>query len=308
MLTVYRRHSPKCRHKSRNEKRCKCPVWVQGSLRGIWVKKSLKLRSWEAAQNLVRTWESEGTFEPEEKKVAVSIERAIGKFKEDLIARHLVRATIKKYDFLLNALDEFGRKKGFWFIQEFDAEAVSEFRATWKDAALSGYKKLERLRAFFAFCTDREYLKANPVRKLKPPKVRPTKVQIFTPEELEKLVWSCDLFPRHGIYGEGNRKRLKAFVLVLRYTGLRIGDVVALKRERVQDGRVFLHTAKTGTPVFLPLPPQVLEALGEIPNLGSFFFWSENGELRSSVSDWQRSLASSAEFVGSPKACAHISN
>jgi hypothetical protein len=40
---------------------------------------------------------------------------------------------------------------------------------------------------------------------------------------------------------------------------MRIGDVTALERMRVQDGKLFLYTQKTGTPVYLPLPEVALE-------------------------------------------------
>jgi hypothetical protein len=39
-----------------------------------------------------------------------------------------------------------------------------------------------------------------------------------------------------------------------RANSVRIGDVTALERARVQNGKLFLYTQKTGTPVYLPLP------------------------------------------------------
>jgi hypothetical protein len=49
VLHLFRRHYPPCRHTSRRYRRCNCPLWVQGSLGGEWIKKSLNLTSWEAA-------------------------------------------------------------------------------------------------------------------------------------------------------------------------------------------------------------------------------------------------------------------
>jgi hypothetical protein len=34
MLTVYRRYSPKCKYQSMSEKRCRCPLWVNGTIDG----------------------------------------------------------------------------------------------------------------------------------------------------------------------------------------------------------------------------------------------------------------------------------
>ena len=64
-----------------------------------------------------------------------------------------------------------------------------------------------------------------------------------------------------GIYGEENRKRLKALSLLLRCSGLPIRDAVTCERERFIKGKLFLYQAKTGTPVYCPLPPSVVEAL-----------------------------------------------
>src|SRR6266571_7819947 len=138
MLTLYRRHSPGCSHHSRNYRKCKCPLWVQGALRGIWVKKSLKLRSWEAAQELIRDWEAAGSFETPKEKDPVSAERAITSFMEDAKARGLAEATLGKYKVLLEKqLLPFSKKNGVILIRELDAESLGEFRKTWSDKPLA---------------------------------------------------------------------------------------------------------------------------------------------------------------------------
>ena len=55
---------------------------------------------------------------------------------------------------------------------------------------------------------------------------------------------------------------MKAFVLTMPHSGLRIGDTIALKRERVKGNELFLYTQKTGTLVYVPLPPAVSVLLG----------------------------------------------
>jgi len=57
MLNLWRRHLRACPHRLRTYKKCGCPIWVQGTLNGKWLKKSLDLRNWESAQRLVRDWE-----------------------------------------------------------------------------------------------------------------------------------------------------------------------------------------------------------------------------------------------------------
>jgi hypothetical protein len=62
-------------------------------------------------------------------------------------------------------------------------------------------------------------------------------------------------------------RRARALVLLLRYTGLRIPDAVGCSTDRLQDGRLFLYTAKTGQHVYLPLPDFVIKELDAVPGL-----------------------------------------
>jgi integrase len=121
----------------------------------------------------------------------------------------------------------------------------------------------------------------------------------FTAEEVERIVWACDLYSNNGRYGQGNKARMKAFVLIMRYTGLRIRDVVCLQRSALQDGRLFVRTQKTGVPVRLPLPPFVLEAMEKVsPVNNQYFFWSGLGLPKSAVADWQRSFRKLLHLAG----------
>ena len=72
---------------------------------------------------------------------------------------------------------------------------------------------------------------------------------------------------------------VKAFVLLMRYSGLRIGDVARLEKDRIQDGKMMLYTAKTGSPVWVPLPTAVLAALESCPHKSpEYYFW--NGQSK----------------------------
>jgi integrase/recombinase XerD len=94
----------------------------------------------------------------------------------------------------------------------------------------------------------------------------------------------------------GDGKRLRAMLLLLRYSGLRISDAVQLKRRRVKDGRLHVYTQKTGQPVRIPLPEQVLGVLAELPE-GDRYFWSGRGKVKSCIEDWRRSFANLAELA-----------
>jgi integrase len=80
------------------------------------------------------------------------------------------------------------------------------------------------------------------------------------------ILKACDVYPDRG-----NRVRLRALVLLLRYSGLRIRDAATLSRSRIQGDKLFLFTAKTGTLVYCPLPPFLIDALNVIPERTEYF-------------------------------------
>ncbi len=293
MLAIYRRHQPPCRYRSRRVRNCKCPIWVQGSLRGEYVRRSLDLRSWEAASGLVRDWEASGEIGVV-KVEAPTIAEAVEKFLHDLEhGQYRKSATLQKYRHLLEKrLLPWCQQKGYRLLRQLDVSALREFRADWPDSAITAQKHLERLRTFFAFCHSAEWVKHNPAKAVKAPKLgRPSeRVKVFTEEQLENILKACDRYPKRNSFGYDNPARVRAFVLVLRYTGLRIGDCVALRKEHVNGDRLFLRTEKSGESVYLPLPDAVTDALDEIGNSAEYFFWTGRGLRKSAVADWQRTL------------------
>ena len=100
--------------------------------------------------------------------------------------------------------------------------------------------------------------------------------------------------------------RLRALVLLLRYTGMRIGDAVSLTSDRIKLNRLFLYTAKTGTPVNTVLPDFVLQALEASPKVTCvYFFWNGAGKLDTIFGSWRRRLAKLFELAEVPKGHAH---
>ena len=291
MLNLWRRHLTSCPHQSRNYKKCGCPIWVQGTLHGKWMKKSLDLRNWESAQKLVRDWESGHATE------VTSVAKACDAFIRDCEARELSDASVGKYKLLTEELKKHFEGRS---VAALTVDEVRRYRETWKIAPISARKKLERLRTFFRFCIENQWMHANPAKAIKPPIAHHRPTLPVTNEDFEKILWACDLFPANGIYGEGNRTRIKAFVLTLRYSGLRIRDVALLSDDKLKGHKLHLYSAKTKVPVYIPLPDFVVKELHKAGELrsGKYFFWSGNGDVKSCVNDWQRSLARLSELAG----------
>ena len=95
-------------------------------------------------------------------------------------------------------------------------------------------------------------------------------------------------------------------MLLLRQSGLRIGDAVMLERSRIAADKLFLFTTKTGTPVYVPLPDFVLTALDAVPKISQkHFFWTGESKIDSAAGDWQRTLKGVFEQAGIPNGHAH---
>jgi len=86
---------------------------------------------------------------------------------------------------------------------------------------------------------------SNPAAKLKPPKTTERPTLPFNRVEFAAILAAC-------CSNKLNVVRLRALVLLLRYSGLRIRDVVTLERDRIVNGKLFLYTAKNGNPRVLP--------------------------------------------------------
>lgn len=277
MLTIYRRHRRKCEQRhDRISKKCRCVLWAKGTLEGKPYQKTLKTRSWERAQQLVRKIEN-GDFEKQQ--IRISIDQAVQKFLEDAGARNLNKGTLAKYKTLGGRIKDFTKINGVGTIDEFSPNKVRDFRASWKLGARTAIKELERLRAFFRFCQDNEWMIKNPAKGIKPPQVKIKPRMPFDETEIKKILEKC----------QDDRER--AFVLTLRHTGLRIGDTSLLSTEQFQsaENRIYLYTTKTGAPVSVVIPPQLSNLLKSLPAPGGYFFLRGNSTyMHTTTNLWRR--------------------
>jgi site-specific recombinase XerD len=189
----------------------------------------------------VRGWEASGTIGVVKPDVP-TMREAAGKFFADAEARHLSLSTISKQKNVLEKrLLPWCEHQGIRLLKNLTVDAVRQFRETWPDAPITASRNLERLRNFLKFCQDAGWLERNPAKSVRPPKVTQSPTLPFETEDLERLLLkACDKFSAKGVHGAGNRTRLKAMILLLRYSGLRIRDAATLERDRVKEGKLFL--------------------------------------------------------------------
>jgi integrase/recombinase XerD len=290
MLTIYRRHKKQCEHRSEGRKyrRCRCPIWVAGHLNGKDIKQSLQTCDWQKAQETIREWESKEE-ETKSKAEPMSLTEAKERFLADATARKLNDSTIYKYRLLFKQIGHFAGRRGLRCLKELDLTTLDDFRTEWKDGARSSLKKLERLRAFLRFCERRKWIDDNPALDLRAPKIQNCPTMPFTHAEIVKVLSAFEKYAARA--GVANAQRLKAFVLLLRYSGMRIGDAVKCGVDRINLNKLFLYTQKTGVPVHCVLPDFVIRELAAAPKSSEgYFFWTGKSKLHSAIGKWQRRL------------------
>ena len=312
MLTIYRRHRKVCAHRSegRTYRRCKCPIWTDGFLTGREIRKSLATRDWECAQELVRQWESEGRGPLPgaiERAEPMTISRACEQFLADARARNLCEGTLRNYVRLLGRLERFAESLGVRAIGDLKLLHLVKFRGAWSQNNLTALKQLERLRSFFRFAHDNGWVKENLGSRLKSPRVAPAPTLPFTQDEMQAILRAAAGEIEKGRpEAKSNNLRLRALILFLRYSGLRIGDAVGCSVERVSDGKLRLYTQKTGTHVHCPLPEFVVKELDATPRRSErYWFWSGIGKLQTAVTDWQTRLRELFAAAGLENGHAH---
>ena len=306
MLSVYSRHYPPCPSDDINYKRCRCPKWINGILGsdGPFIRRSAKTRSWEKAEDFKRKLEEEyeakqqGLEEASRPKPAlVTVKEAVSRFLNSKRNENLADSTLDKLTTIFEKqFLAWATSYGFVHITEITTADLEGFRDTWTDGPLAKKKKQERLIGFFYYCLRLGWIKSNPAVLLGRIRADGPPTDYFPASEFDKIMDATYIYqPKGWVECRNQATRLRILTWLMRWSGLAIRDAVTLERRRLNEhGELFLYRAKTGSPVYVPLPPDVAEALRKIPPGPSpnprYFFWSGNGSPKSVVGNWQRSF------------------
>lgn len=247
----------------------------------------MNTRSWTAASAAVHEWEAAGQIGGSKPRPEiVTISEAVTKYLQDIEARHLAPETIRKRrEILTGKLLPFCKSKGYVLFNQLDVDALRTFRRTWKYSPLSAMKRLEYLRVFFRFCHESGWIDRNIAQAVQAPKVPSRQTLPFDDSEITRIMAAADRLAHNGRFGP----KIRAMVLLLRYSGLRIQDAACLERARLNEDKLFLYTQKTGTPVYCPLPSVVVDTLKTVPSEHpDYVFWDGKSQRESMVKSWDR--------------------
>lgn len=294
MLSLYRRHTPRCPHRAggQNYTKCRCPLWCDGELGGRRFRRSVGLRDWARAVRRLEAWEKSDIQDTED--AAKPVREAVQSYLGDCRARNLAPSTVVSYTKTLEHLQSFCDPKDARYMQEISLGTLTDFRASRLVAPSTSGKELETLRAFCAFAKRRGWLPENYAKELAPPREPACPTLPYSREEVQAILGACQrLEDDNPKTRERTRQRALAFCLTMLYSGLRISDAVKLRRSTVdlETGRMLLRMMKTGVPLYLRLGPPATFALASLPWESDYFFWNGESKLSTAVGNARKTIS-----------------
>ena len=121
-------------------------------------------------------------------------------------------------------------------------------------------KVLKVLRVMLNFAVELDWIQVNPAATVKPLKIKSEGFHTWSEAEIAQF---------EARWPIGTRERL-AFALML-YLGQRRSDVAKLGPQHIEGGKIRLRQQKTGTPLLIPLHPELVVILEATP-IGALAF------------------------------------
>jgi integrase len=195
-----------------------------------------------------------------------------------------------------NILARVAKENGSYAVRDLDRNWVEEVR----DAAADGGRAtamanavVKVLRVLFKWATPK-HMPHNIAREVELIRRKSEGFHSWTEEEIKKFA---------DFYALGTRERL-AFTVLL-WTGQRRGDCVKFGKHSVLlNGRLAIRSRKTGTPVSIPIMPELAEALAKGPTGERAWIVGDKGQpiTADSFTGWFRQVCNKA---GLPQCSAH---
>lgn len=159
---------------------------------------------------------------------------------DDARFRELSPRTTREYDRVSAALGAFlgDHERSLAALRAADVRRwLLERPAALKPASVAAY--VRALRTFSRWCAG-EYRIAEPLAGLRPPRVEPSPVPIFSPDQLRALL---DAAPLHLAYA----------ITLLAETGLRVSEAIAVELDDLAGGWLRVRRGKGGRPRHVPV-------------------------------------------------------
>ena len=289
MIALYKRHVADCQHKDQPQhRRCGCPVWFQTNRDGKQTRWSSKERSWEAAERKARKLEqAEASGHNIHSTRAAELADVIEAFLIDKEkgSDPVAADTLYRHEAGLTLLKDFCAGRGITLLKDITLSVVTEWQHTWtlkSPAAKRG--RQEKVRNFFRFAVNHEYISKNPISAWKSVKLDTNDLhvsedRIIRPKVYARIMKAVEEVQMTPV----NRERVKACMRLQREAGLAIVDAVGLSKDELtkEGGRFRVKTSrqKTGTAVNNPITEELGQLLLKVKNGNPKYFFASGNTL-----------------------------
>lgn len=179
-----------------------------------------------------------------------------------LILREYRDKTVEAYGMSVRRFDRWAADYGILYIDQITSNALKQFCLDMREkgtAASTVKFTLAVIKLLFSIALDEELIDGeNPVKKNLHRYVGKTgsRVRYLTPDQ-----WSALLAAADDVYPDG---WLPLMIQAAAYTGLRLGELLALKWTDVEDGTLVVRRSKSGRERRVPISPLMSPVLEEL--------------------------------------------
>jgi integrase len=321
-IKVIVRHGTKCKREHpglrSDYKDCNCRKSIYIYENGEDHPIAAKTRSWSEAQKIAqeeidkRNPDKQELMELKARLAAVQAEAEAAAAKKALTIEEATERWLKAQKGRVRA---WAKDNKIETVADVTPDNLSKWREDWSPVAEKPFSRLEPstqvtfqsyLKGIFRYVVSLgQYLEKSPAEGLKPIKTKGKPVIPLSPSQFEELLaaiptcCAADNGILHGFAAE-----LRALCLLQRWSGLRIGDCVALPRAGLEGNLLNLITQKTKVQIKDRAIPDLVAA--ELAALSEdrkgfkkeFFFWPKSiSNLRSLESIWEQYFAKLNSFL-----------
>src|SRR5262249_39446018 len=149
----------------RNWKKCSCPIYASGTLKGQFKRKNTERATWSEAKVMVSQWEGAGSWNGDPVPIAptpvaarptdsvpnppdpgspprVTIAEAVKAYLAVRSGSGIVSATLRKHKTFVKQLEEFAAARGYVMLEQLTSTDIDMFFAGWKLGARTKAKRL----------------------------------------------------------------------------------------------------------------------------------------------------------------------
>ena len=207
---------------------------------------------------------------------------------EDLRIRNLRQGTIEGYETVFRSLLQWAERHGLSSLEDCDEASIRAWIAGWTCQPSTARQRLSQLKSLFRFAVERGWLSRSPLATVRPPRGESPPTLPLSVAEMRALLAACEQLPK-----------ARALILLMRYSGLAIGDAVTLSRKSVVGTELTLRRAKSGELVTVELPPAVAAAIEPVRGTNpDYYWWSGRSRPVTCAKYWRAQLGLVAGRAG----------